>query len=401
MNITVRVGNLGKVITGNTPPRSNPELYGNYIPFIKATDISENEKYTYTPEEYYSEEGFQKYRTSLIPKYSTCVVTIGSIGKKMTMACQDCFINQAMNAIIPNDDYDYEYVYYLLKNNIHKLKNLDSGTASGRENVSKSAFMGMELSVIKDKVTQKRIGSILSAYDDLIENNQKHIKLLEEAAQRLYKEWFVDLRFPGHESVKIVDGVPEGWSRKQIFELGKIITGKTPNTSKQEYYGGSIPFVKIPDMHNCIYTISTESTLTKLGADKQKNNYIPENSIMVSCIGTVGLVNISSELCQTNQQINSIVLKNREDVYYLFFSMKMLKTLLDGVGSNGATMINVNKSKFSSIEILYPNAILRNKYFSIAKPYFRKIYYLNKQISSLREARDRLLPKLMSGEIEV
>lgn len=249
--------------------------------------------------------------------------------------------------------------------------------------------------------TQYKIASILSAYDDLIENNQKQIKLLEEAAQRLYKEWFVDLHFPGHENVKIVDGVPEGWSRKQIFELGKIITGKTPNTSKQEYYGGSIPFVKIPDMHNCIYTISTESTLTKLGADKQKNNYIPENSIMVSCIGTVGLVNISSELCQTNQQINSIVLKNREDVYYLFFSMKMLKTLLDGVGSNGATMINVNKSKFSSIEILYPNAILRNKYFSIAKPYFRKIYYLNKQISSLREARDRLLPKLMSGEIEV
>lgn len=401
MNITVRVGDLGKVITGNTPPRSNPELYGNYIPFIKATDISENEKYTYTPEEYYSEEGFRKYKTSLIPKHSTCVVTIGSIGKKMTMACQDCFINQAMNAIIPNDDYDYEYVYYLLKNNIHKLKNLDSGTASGRENVSKSAFMGMELSVIKDKVTQKRIGSILSAYDDLIENNQKQIKLLEEAAQRLYKEWFVDLRFPGHDGVKVVDGVPEGWSRKQIFELGKIITGKTPNTSKQEYYGGSIPFVKIPDMHNCIYTISTESTLTKLGADKQKNNYIPENSIMVSCIGTVGLVNISSELCQTNQQINSIVLKNREDVYYLFFSMKMLKTLLDGVGSNGATMINVNKSKFSSIEILYPNAILRNKYFSIAKSYFRKIYYLSKQISSLRETRDRLLPKLMSGEIEV
>lgn len=82
MNITVRVGDLGKVITGNTPPRSNPELYGNYIPFIKATDISENEKYTYTPEEYYSEEGFRKYKTSLIPKHSTCVVTIGSIGKK-------------------------------------------------------------------------------------------------------------------------------------------------------------------------------------------------------------------------------------------------------------------------------------------------------------------------------
>lgn len=292
------------------------------------------------------------------------------------------------------------FIGYYLRTPEFRGKFMAFSAMTTRASLTNDDLLSLEVPVPPLPV-QQRIASILSAYDDLIENNQKQIKLLEEAAQRLYKEWFVDLRFPGHESVKIVDGVPEGWSRKQIFELGKIITGKTPNTSKQEYYGGSIPFVKIPDMHNCIYTISTESTLTKLGADKQKNNYIPENSIMVSCIGTVGLVNISSELCQTNQQINSIVLKNREDVYYLFFSMKMLKTLLDGVGSNGATMINVNKSKFSSIEILYPNAILRNKYFSIAKPYFRKIYYLSKQISYLREARDRLLPKLMNGEIEV
>lgn len=402
MNITVRVGDLGKVITGNTPPRSNPELYGNYIPFIKATDISENEKYTYTPEEYYSEEGFRKYKTSLIPKHSTCVVTIGSIGKKMTMACQDCFINQAMNAIIPNNDYDYEYVYYLLKNNIHKLKNLDSGTASGRENVSKSAFMGMELSVIKDKVTQKRIGSILSAYDDLIENNQKQIKLLEEAAQRLYKEWFVDLRFPGHEGVKIVDGVPEGWKKEKVSDMGRVVTGKTPNTENKQYYGGRIPFVKTPDMHNCVYPVTTESTLTKEGADRQKNNYIPENSIMVSCIGTnVGLVNISNELCQTNQQINSVILDNIKDVYYMFFSMKKLRELLNGVGSNGTTMTNVNKTKFSNIEILYPDDKLREKYFALVDPMFKKVKWLSCSNRLLREARDRLLPKLMSGEIEV
>ena len=144
----VRIGDLGDIITGNTPPRSKPEYYGSHTPFIKATDISESSKYTYFPEEYYSESAFKKYQNSLIPKGATCVVTIGSIGKKMTRAYCDCFINQAMNAIVPSENYDSEYVYYLMKNNIHRLKYIDSGTASGRENVSKSAFSNLEIEVI-------------------------------------------------------------------------------------------------------------------------------------------------------------------------------------------------------------------------------------------------------------
>lgn len=388
------------ITSGGTPKSTNEAFYNPpEIPWLKTGEV--NYCRIYDTEKYISKEGLYNSSAKIIPTNSVIVAMYGQGDTAGRVAINKIPLttNQACCNLIINDKVaDYEFVYYKLSTLYEKMVSLKNGGA--QPNLNAKIIKSIEISLPPLPV-QQRIASILSAYDDLIENNQKQIKLLEEAAQRLYKEWFVDLRFPGYENVKVVDGVPEGWSRKQIFELGKIITGKTPNTSKQEYYGGSIPFVKIPDMHNCIYTISTESTLTKLGADKQKNNYIPENSIMVSCIGTVGLVNISSELCQTNQQINSIVLKNREDVYYLFFSMKMLKTLLDGVGSNGATMINVNKSKFSSIEILYPNAILRNKYFSIAKPYFRKIYYLSKQISYLREARDRLLPKLMSGEIEV
>lgn len=399
MNITVRVGDLGKVITGNTPPRSNPELYGNYIPFIKATDISENEKYTYTPEEYYSEEGFRKYKTSLIPKHSTCVVTIGSIGKKMTMACQDCFINQAMNAIIPNNDYDYEYVYYLLKNNIHKLKNLDSGTASGRENVSKSAFMGMELSVIKDKVTQKRIGSILSAYDDLIENNQKQVKLLEEAAQRLYKEWFVDLRFPGHEGVKIVDGVPEGWESCKLRDVAEI-NGRNIG---ENYPYDKINYIDIGSVRN--------------GRILEKANYnleeAPGRAKRIVQDGDViwGMV-------RPNLRAYAMVLNpDKNDVFSTGFAVLTSKkvpfsflycnvTTEEFVGylvncTNGAAYPAVKPIHFEEYNVSIPQNNLLNKFHNITEPYFRKIYYLNKQISSLREARDRLLPKLMSGEIEV
>ena len=100
---------------------------------------------------------------------------------------------------------------------------------------------------------------------------------MEEAAERLYREWFVDLHFPGYENTEIIDGVPEGWKKQKISEFGEIITGKTPSTTKKQYYGGNIPFVKIPDMHNCVYPIVTEFTLTTEGANTQKNKFIPKN----------------------------------------------------------------------------------------------------------------------------
>ena len=245
------------------------------------------------------------------------------------------------------------------------------------------------------------IVDILSAYDDLIENNQKQIKLLEEAAQRLYKEWFVDLRFPGYEDVAVIDGVPEGWRYKRVEEFGEVITGKTPSTSKTEYYGGNIPFVTIPDMHGSVFPLVTEKTLTKVGADTQKNKYLPLNSVIVSCIATVGLVNIAVEACQTNQQINSVILQNDNELYFFYESMKIIKALLDGVGSNGATMTNVNKTKFSSIKVLYPVEDLVKRYNELCKPIFDKILALSKSIIKAEQARDRLLPKLMSGEIKV
>lgn len=248
---------------------------------------------------------------------------------------------------------------------------------------------------------QIKIAEVLQTYDKLIENNQKQIKLLEEAAQRLYKEWFVDLRFPGYEDVKVVDGVPEGWRYKRVEEFGEVITGKTPLTSKTEYYGGNIPFVTIPDMHGNVFPLVTEKTLTKVGADTQKNKYLPVNAVIVSCIATVGLVNIAVEACQTNQQINSVILQNDNELYFFYESMKRIKALLDGVGSNGATMTNVNKTKFSSIKVLYPVEDLVKRYNEFCKPIFDKILALSKSIIKAEQARDRLLPKLMSGEIKV
>lgn len=156
----------------------------------------------------------------------------------------------------------------------------------------------MELS---DLPTQTRIAEILSAYDDAIENNNRRIALLEKAVRELYREWFVRFRFPGHENAKYVNGLPEGWEVKRLAEYGQIETGKTPSTESKDNYGDEIMFVKTPDMHGDIYVITTSEYISEKGHLTQPKKLLPANSIMVSCIGTGGVVSINAEQAHTNQ----------------------------------------------------------------------------------------------------
>ena len=194
--------------------------------------------------------------------------------------------------------------------------------------------------------------------------------------------------------------MPEGWEKKKVGEIGKVITGKTPSTANKENYGGRIPFITIPDMHTGIYPTSSQF-LSDLGANSQSAKFIPVNSLMVSCIGTAGLVCITKEKCQTNQQINSLVLNDTSLLYYLYNTFLSLKEHLNNIGSNGATMTNVNKSKFESIDVLIPKTSISCMYNEAVEQAFISIKILSSQIRLLTEARDRLLPKLMSGEIAV
>ena len=382
MKKIVTIGELGIIITGNTPPRSNPKLYGNYTPFIKATDISETEKYTYHPEEYYSEEGYNKYIKSLIPKGSTCVVTIGSIGKKMTMAHCDLFINQAMNAIIPNENFDNEYVYYAVKNILPNIRMLDSGTASGRENVSKSAFSKMQILIEDNIITQRRIAEILSRYDSLIENYQKQIKLLEESAQRLYKEWFVDLRFPGHENTKIVDGVPEGWEKICLGELVCFKRGKT--ITKKEIIEGNIPVVAggtEPAYYcNNSNTGNRVITISASGANAGYTRMYFEKIWASDC----SFIDCS----MTNY------------FHFVYCHLIANKIAIDNL-QKGAAQPHVYPKDINALALCCPHNDILDSFESKISYYFDLISSLQKQIHKLTEARDRLLPKLMSGEIEV
>ena len=399
MRKKVCIGDLGTIVTGNTPPRNRPELYGNHTPFIKATDISESEKYTYNPEECYSEEGYNKYIKSLIPKGSTCVVTIGSIGKKMTMAHCDLFINQAMNAIIPNACFDSEYVYYAVKNVLGNIKTLDSGTASGRENVSKSAFSKMEIWVEEELPIQQRIATILSRYDSLIENYQKQIKLLEESAQRLYKEWFIDLRFPGHENTKIVDGVPEGWEKKKIKDLVDLKSGYAFKSSAF-VEKGKYKIVTIKNVKDGVFDGDNVSYLNSVPEKMPSHCILQTGDILLSLTGNVGRIcMVVGDNYLLNQRVAKLESKFPAFTYCLFRHYDTFVAINNL--ANGAAQQNVSPIRIGEMDMLIANDKIMHHFEKAAENIRINILNLFSQIRHLTEARDRLLPKLMSGEMEV
>jgi type I restriction enzyme S subunit len=297
------------------------------------------------------------------------------------------------------DLLDHEYLYAFLRSPSFQAQVNAFVTGGAQPNFGPSHLKQMTIS-LPLLAEQRRVAHILSAYDDLMENNRRRMGLLENAARSLYQEWFVRLRFPGHEHTSITHGLPEDWMKYRISEFGEVITGKTPSTKDADNYGGDIPFIKTPDMHGNVFVVSTEAALTEKGANSQSGKFVPKNTLLVSCIGTVGVVSITSEPSQFNQQINAVV--PFEDSYccYCFFAFKDLKKQMEAIGG-GATMANVNKGKFERLEILKPAMPLLREFHDFCSPLFEQIKVLQVQNQKLRVARDLLLPRLMSGEIMV
>ncbi len=380
---TVEIGQLGEVVTGNTPPRKNPELYGDFIPFIKPTDMEIDRRYTPNPEECYSELGFEKYGKSLIPKGATCVVTIGSIGKKMTQACTACFINQAVNAIIPNANYNEDYVYYLLKNNLDKVKGLDSGTSSGRENVSKSAFSSIEVKVVKHLPTQRKIASILSAYDDLIGNNLKRIKLLEEKAfasyklivntEKLSKVKLSEVAILNEETLKSNSNL----DKLLYVDIASVSTGSIDNKTEYELKEAPGRAKRILKHQDIIWSCVRPNRKSYSFVWRPEENLIASTGFAVITAKTIPATFLY-QLVAANEFVN--YLENH---------------------AKGATYPAVTASDFEEATIQIASNSAMKEYNEETYQCFELKHILQKQNTKLREARDILLPKLMSGQIEV
>lgn len=386
---TVTIGSLGNVVTGSTPSKKDKNNYGDYALWIKPTDINENEKYTRFTEEMFSKKSAEQCKSRIVPKDSICVPCIGTIGTKLTMTPCDCFVNQSINAIVPNEDFDNHYVYYLLRNFLPSLKSHNKGTASGREFIAKTAFEEIEIKVFEDKQIQQKIGLILSEYDNLIDNYRRQIKLLEEAAQRLYKEWFVDLRFPGYEHTKIVDGVPEGWKYGYITDISECFDNKRKPLSSTErdrqqkkfpYYGAASLMDYVEHyIYDGIYLLFSE------------------DGTVITTDGTPVLQYVWGKFWVNNHAhvFQGIAPYSTEFLYMLCKHMKVTDIV------TGVAQPKISRGRLNKKNILIPTEKLVHKYSVIVESWFCKLRTLKKENDLLIEARDRLLPKLMSGEIKV
>ena len=290
---------------------------------------------------------------------------------------------------------DKDYLYYLVCSPEVREPAIKSMVgSSGRQRVQTDVVKNLEIDV-PPLVEQEKIGSFLKAFDDKITLNDRINKNLEQQAQAIFKSWFIDFHpFGGNRPIDWVTGI--------VDDLGaEIICGKTPSTKRKEYYGGNTPFITIPDMHGCIYNVSTERYLSAAGVASQPKKTLPPNTVCVSCIGTAGLVTLVSEKSQSNQQINAIVPKEGISVYYIYLLMQTLSETINKLGQSGSTIVNLNKTQFAKIPVTIPSEQVLCNFDTLCKPLFEMILSNQKENIRLTNLRDTLLPKLMSGELDV
>ena len=294
--------------------------------------------------------------------------------------------------------FDPVFFNYLFKT--RQFKKSMTGTAVGAniQNLSQSRLGSCEVSV-PDIETQKRIAIILSRYDSLIENHQKQIKLLEEAAQRLYKEWFIDLHFPGHENTNIIDGVPEGWEKKKVNSIIELQSGFAFKSSTFDD-NGAYKIVTIKNVKDGAFDGDNVSRIVAIPEKMPKHCVLADGDILLSLTGNVGRVCIvNGKNYLLNQRVAKLATDFKAFTYCLFRSREMFIEINNL--ANGAAQQNVSPIRIGEMKILLPNNKLLQVFESIVFKSIARIISLQSQLHLLTEARDRLLPKLMSGDIEI
>lgn len=305
-------------------------------------------------------------------------------------------LNQRVGKIVNKNEAksSLDYIYYYLSQYEVKVELAQkAGGAANQANISPSDIKNLLFPYPPIEI-QHRIATILSRYDSLIENYQKQIKVMEEAAQRLYKEWFVDLHFPGHENTKIVDGVPEGWEKKPISQLGEYLNGFAFKPSDWQESGK--PIIKIKEMGNGV----SNDTPRNNGERVPAKYLVKAGDLLFSWSATLMVIVWSGEEGWLNQHLFKVT--PAKGIGREFLLQSISNTIEEFLNlTTGSTMKHIQRNKLDQVFVNVPNDKIMKLYDHAAEKMRDEILHLSSQIRLLTEARDRLLPKLMSGEINV
>ena len=399
---TIRIADLGRVITGKTPPSEQPLLFGDIYPFLTPTDIDGYARYI-KPDRFLSDAGRDYQHRLMLPKRSVCVVCIGATIGKVCMTDQPSFTNQQINAVMVNEDeHDPFFVYHLLTTLREELRSNAGGAATPI--INKTAFSEIKIDV-PPLVTQQRIASILSAYDELIENNQRRIKILESMARGLYREWFVRFRFPGHENhprvATALGELPEGWEVRKLGSVFQTVLGGTPSRAKPEYWeNGTIAWINSGKVNDLRITEPSER-ITTLALKKSAAKSMPKGTTVLAITGaTLGQVSYLEIETAANQSVVGIVDPSGQMSEWIYLS---ICEQIEGIikHASGGAQQHINKEVVNDVLIALPSVELATRFKSTIEPMFEEIANLLFQVQNLRRTRDLLLPRLLSGQINV
>ena len=388
---------LGTVSRGKSKhrPRNDPKLFGGKYPFIQTADVKNADYYITKYSDTYNESGLAQ--SKLWDEGTLCITIAANIADTGVLAFPACFPDSIMGFVPFEGVANTRFIKYCFDRLQRDCKQISQGTA--QDNLSWEKLSTIKFCIPEYK-EQCRIADILSAYDDLIENNQKQIKLLEEAAQRLYKEWFVDLRFPGHENMKIVDGVPEGWSKNTVSEVSAILRrGISPKYNEKAR--GIVINQKC--IRQTIVSYDEARTQEKKYPDELK---MMESDILIcstgaGTLGRVGQIFEAKENVTLDSHVTLIRTNEKIGQQYLFWSLKMKQDYLMNAGKGSTNQLELSRETIGSCEILMPERKIAEQVEKIFVAIHDKMKECSMQIARLREVRDLLLPKLMSGEVEV
>ena len=390
----VKLGEICERITSGGTPKANVSsyYYPPIIPWLKTKEVNYC-RITET-ENFISEEGLNNSSAKLIASNSVIVAMYGQGDTAGRVAINKIPLttNQACcNLTIDESKADYEFIYYQLCTLYNKMVSLKAGAA--QPNLNAQIIKNLEVK-LPSLLIQHHIATILSRYDSLIENYQKQIKLFEEAAQRLYKEWFVDIHFPGHETTKIVDGVPEGWEKKPISQLGEYLNGFAFKPS--DWQDSGKPIIKIKEMGNGV----SNDTPRNNGERVPVKYLVKAGDLLFSWSATLMVIVWSGEEGWLNQHLFKVTPAKGIGREFLLQSISNAIEEFQNL-TTGSTMKHIQRNKLDQVFINVPDDEIMTSYSDLAECMRNQILHLSSLIRLLTEARDRLLPKLMGGEIQV
>lgn len=368
-------------------------------PLITSKAINNNEidfKQTYN----ISEKDFELInKRSLVEKWDVLMTMIGSVGRMLLVKNDPDYAIKNVALFKIGDEYRAKWLYYYF--NLPEVQKYIELIASGTSQHFIPLGQLRKFKIANYQPNSKRIIDILSKYDKLIENNNRRIKLLEQASQELYKEWFVRFRFPGYKNAEFENGIPKEWNIKKIGELYKTSSGGTPSRKHPEYYAGSIPWIKTGELKDG-FIFETEEYINDVAINNSSAKIIKAGSLLLamyagSNVGNMGFTMIESTC---NQACCVFGVESNNSLNYLFYFLKSQREYLQSI-SFGAAQQNISQDILRKMKILMPSKFLIESFDLKINAFHKEIMNLVKQNQNLIKQRDLLLPRLMSGKLEV